>query len=205
MKTTLLKTLSILCVTFGLVTALPTPASAQSAEEIMKRAKEIKDLKDLLNNADATVRIAALEAMLSSEDFATRELGYSAGFSSIDDAMRAVTLRKKLSEVSELTINLLIPEESEEEYKGYLERFGKSRTLRIRNFNLDNGNFGAYFRHYRESSEGTGSVSGLRLDATQDDCFLGASLNDESVLEGTFTCSEREYRGVTVPVKIHVF
>ncbi|RUO61799.1 hypothetical protein [Pseudidiomarina insulisalsae] len=203
MKTTALKTLSLICVSFGLMTAVPNSASAQSAEEIMKRAKEIKEFKDMLNHADETVRLAALDAMLSSKDLAMRELAYSAGFASVDDTMRAIALRKKIAETGELNIELSITADDEKQFKSYISNFGKNRTLRVQNYSINNGNFNARFiRYENHQSAGQGSISGLRLDASQDNCYISTTLNDESVLEGTLTC--RGYKDASVPIKINV-
>jgi len=89
--------------------------SQSLVEQIKARAGEINELKALLNNPDSSVRIAAIDVMQNSDDIAMREMGFSAGINSSDEAVVAITVRNKFKEIKNFNIQLKLPADSSEE------------------------------------------------------------------------------------------
>jgi len=77
-----------------------------TAELVRESAQRIKEYQRLLNDPDPTVRLAALDLMINSDDAVTRETGFEAGFSSADRLMRSLTLRAKILSSKECVIEI---------------------------------------------------------------------------------------------------
>ncbi|HRP36055.1 MAG TPA: hypothetical protein PLI48_09255, partial [Gammaproteobacteria bacterium] len=71
-----------------LALAVAAEGWAQSAAEIIEqaraRARQVEEIKQVLNDPDQNVRLAAFEAMVGSDDSLMRELALDAGINSTD-------------------------------------------------------------------------------------------------------------------------
>jgi hypothetical protein len=187
MKTTiLLCRWSILLST--LVAASFSVAAGISAEQlkqrIQARSKQIAEFRALLNDPDQAVRLAALDEMLSADDVAMRELAFGLCFESADAAMRAICLRKKIADLN--IINVEFPQRAKrsDDQAKVLKEWGGMYTFGIEKFDPKTGHFvttGVY-------RQGSGQVSGIRLDFRQQYCSGSFTLGDGAVLEGELGC-----------------
>lgn len=158
--------------------------------QIKARSEKTKQFRDLLNDPDQTTRLAALDVMLKSDDLAMRELAFSVGFSSADDAMRSVCLKNKFNYLKTLPIKLTAREKATENEKKTLERFGSSYPLDIKEYDVNTGT-----TKFTSRSDAIGQVSGTGFEFKDGICNGRFVLGDEPVLTGELACTS-SYEGV---------
>lgn len=191
----LLKLLSI--TTTAIVLAMPSAVMAETIDfaAIQAQAAQIKQANELLNNPDPNLRLAALEAMLSSDNLAMREAAYTAGFASASDTIRAVTARKRFSELTTLVFELSLPENATEDQKKQFNKWAGKFDVQVLKYDEASGTFELVTD---STYKGSGNVSGIRLNFALRAGFSGKlSLNDESVYVGSVN-----YKDVSLPAKL---
>lgn len=163
----------------------PAPATP---ERIKQRAQSIRDLKLLLVDAEATVRLSALDTMLNACDVAAREVAYEAGFASGEQSLRALAFKHKLLTLPQFIAEILPPDSPTAEQTA-LVNCCLRLPIRIDKRNLATGEF--------NSHSTSGVVSGLDLAVTYSDLVLRLRLQDAAVAEGTLSRA-----GTSVPVRL---
>lgn len=153
----------------------PGPATP---ERIKQRAQAIRDLKGLLADADATVRLSALDTMLNACDVAAREVAYEAGFASGDQSLRALAFKHKLLSLSQFIAEVLPPEDPTTDQLA-LMKCCLRMPIQIDKRNMATGEFSSHAT--------SGAVSGLDLAVTYSDLVLRLRLQDAAVAEGTLS------------------
>lgn len=172
--------------------------SQPSAEELMAQAKEraarIAEYRDILNNPDQNVRLAALDIMLQSDDPVMREVAYKQGFISADDTMRAVALRNRLNDLREFTFQLSLTDSpTEVEKQAIVEEFQGIYGIQIREYDVNSGKVVKFNDYHQNSGQVSGISLVLNFEAKR--CRGDFTLGDGPVLEGTITCSNKRYAG----------
>ena len=122
-----------------LALAVATDGWAQSAAEIIEqaraRARQVEEIKQVLNDPDQNVRLAAFEAMVGSDDSLMRELALDAGLNSTDQVLRGMALRHAVLGLAQLTITLAVdtaaPKVIQDSSRAFLEKNGSSYTMTI--------------------------------------------------------------------------
>lgn len=122
-----------------LALTLAADAWAQSAAEIIEqaraRARQVEEIKQVLNDPDQNVRLAAFEAMVGSDDSLMRELALDAGLNSTDQVLRGMALRQAVLGLSQLTITLAVdtsaPKAIQDSSREFLEKNGSSYVMAI--------------------------------------------------------------------------
>lgn len=112
---------------------------AQSAAEIIEqaraRARQVEEIKQVLNDPDQNVRLAAFEAMVGSDDSLMRELALDAGLNSTDEVLRGMALRQAVLGLAQLTITLAVdtaaPKAIQDSSREFLEKNGNSYVMAI--------------------------------------------------------------------------
>jgi len=153
-------------------------------QQIQERSEKINEFRALLNDPDQTVRLAALDVMLKSDDIAMRELAYGVGFNSADEAMRAVCLNNKIAGQQMISIKISEISSPSDTQKKALESWGGVYTFDLKSFDEKTGQFttrGSY-------RNGTGQLNGTRIEFTQPLCSGAFKLTDGAVLEGELGC-----------------
>lgn len=84
-------------------------AASPSADQIRERAARIKELRGLLNDADANLRLAAFDEMVKSCDVAMQDVAFEVAFNSAEQGMRSLALRQRLVRLNSLTLELAHP------------------------------------------------------------------------------------------------
>ncbi len=181
----------------ALLSATATSVSANSIEEIKKRAAEINELKALIQSADPALRLAAIDTMQNSEDLAMRELAFSAGVNASDESVVALTIRNKFSEIDSFVVSFSETPENENAKKVY-DDFGGRLMVRISNYNKDKGVFKN--NSHKHSSSKVSTISGLNLFLETVYCQGEFKLGDSLVYEGTITCEKQQF-----PATISIF
>lgn len=168
-----------------LTTALTSTVYAASVEEIKKRAAEINELKSLVNDADSAMRLAAIDTMQISEDLAMKEMAFSAGFNSSDEAVVALTIRNRFSEIDNFLVVLVKPEEDGKPQDKYKE-YGGQVMMKILGYDKSKGTL-TTIDHFNNSKRQT-TISGTNLFVESNYCQGGFSLADDLVYRGNITC-----------------
>jgi hypothetical protein len=154
-------------------------------QQIQQRSGKIQEFRALLNDPDQTVRLAALDVMLKSDDIAMRELAYGMGFNSADQAMRAVCLKNKFADqkmISIMITDISSPSDSE---KKALDAWGGIYSFDVKSFDEKTGQFtsaGTY-------RKGTGQLNGTRMEFSQPYCNGAFTLGDGAVMTGELGCT----------------
>lgn len=186
----------------ALVTALSCSSAAYALDlqAIQQKAAKINEAKGLLNNPDPTVRLAVIEAMIESDDLAMRELGYQAGFANDDDAVRAITLRKRFKELKNLRLELELPEKATEPQQKMFANPNYSGAYIVNVYKYDETT-GQFFTNSGNTSPSyTATLNGIYLTGSNGSTNFKLKLNDESVFEGSI--SQTNQSGWTLPAKL---
>ena len=159
-------------------------------EAIRERAKTIQALKDMLKDADATIRLSALESMLSSCSPSLREVGYDAAFGSGDQALRALALKYKVLTMPQIIVELIPPENPTKDQDGLIKAFGLKHPVHVGQTDIATGTF---------SPQGNiiGTVNGLELRIQDYAMTTRMRLGEGAILIGTVS-----HGAVSVPAKI---
>ncbi len=181
-----------LCLLLVLMSPTSQQAFAETSAEQLKqriqaRSQRIAEFRALLNDPDQTVRLAALDEMLGSDDVAMRELAFGVCFNSADQAMRAICLRRKFADLG--TINVEFPGTAGQEWSAsqlkVLQEWGGTYTFSVTGFDPKTGRFKT-IGTYRN---GKGQLSGTRLTFKHPYCAGSFALGDGAVLEGELGCT----------------
>ena len=192
----MIKSKKCLTVLFSLLAlSLSVQAEMSTAELIKKsqaRAKEIKELKALLNSPDQVTRLTILEAMLSSGDITTRELAFAQGFASADDTMRALTLKHKFKNLEWINVSI---DYKRAEGKAGLDaaknRMGSLFKIPIRKYDIKTGKFE------------NGKVSGIRVDFSPSYFSGSLILTEGSLMKGKAVNTYSSPIPVDIELAIH--
>lgn len=141
--------------------ALAQASPSEIIDQARARARHIEEIKQVLSDPDQNVRLAAFEAMVTSDDPLMRELALDAGLASTDRVLRGLALRHAVLGLAQLTITLAVddsaPKPVQERTRDHLEKSGNSYVAPIdpKGSDLTNGAFHSGNAKYR------GNVSGL--------------------------------------------
>ena len=179
------RVLFVSCALLALSGIAVAETSAEALKrQIQERSAKIKEFRALLNDPDQTVRLAALDVMLKSEDLAMRELAYGVGFSSADDAMRAVCLRNKLADLTTVAIKIADISSATDQQKKALTDWGGVYTFELKSYDEKSGQFataGSY-------KKGKGQVTGTGIEFAQNYCTGSFTLGEGAELVGELGC-----------------
>ncbi|MEQ8859936.1 MAG: hypothetical protein RIC56_14935 [Pseudomonadales bacterium] len=187
-------TLQIGLFTLAMALGLDAIAAQTSAAEIIEqaraRARQIDEIKQVLNDPDQTVRLAAFEAMVGSGDPLMRELALDAGFASSDEVLRGQALKHAILGLEQLSITLspdpAAPQAVQQRVQNYLEKTGASFILNIDTKDVDLGK-GAF--HQAGNASRNGNVSGLVVTFDYQYHTGELHLTDDNTLAGTINYS----------------
>ncbi|MFX3658242.1 MAG: hypothetical protein ACN6I7_03710 [bacterium] len=175
----------------ALLPVLAVDAIAQTSvtdviEQARARARQIEEVKQVLNDPDQNVRLAAFEAMVGSSDALMRELALDAGLASTDQVLRGLALKHVVLGLEQLTITLTTdtaaPGPSQERARAYLEKTGPSLQLEIDTKKTD---FGRGMFHQPGNTSRSGNVSGLVVTFNYGYHTGELHLQDDNTLAGT--------------------
>ena len=154
-------------------------------QQIQERSGKIQEFRALLNDPDQTVRLAALDVMLKSDDIAMRELAYGMGFNSADEAMRAVSLKNKFADQQMISVKISAIASPSDSQKKALGDWGGIYSFNVKGFDDKTGQFttaGSY-------RKGTGQLNGTRMEFSQNYCNGTFQLGDGAMLAGELGCT----------------
>ena len=166
--------------------SLPPAAHAQgTAAEILERARgqarDIEELRKVLNGPDQNMRLATFDAMVKSGDEALRLIAYETGLASADSVLRAMAFKALLLSQNNLHLTLTpdpaAPKPIQEASADYLVKNGSGLMVPIDGRNAEAGTF--------KSSYWQGQVSGTELVFNYSSRITGTmSLQDDNAVAG---------------------
>lgn len=170
------------------LSALSIPAVVQAqgtAAEILERARgqarEIEELRKVLNGPDQNLRLATFDAMVKSGDEALRLIAYETGLVSADSLLRAMAFKALLLSQNNLHLTLApdpaAPKAIQEASTEYLVKNGSGLVVPIDGRNAEAGTF--------KSGHWQGQVSGTELVFSYSSRIAGTmSLRDDNAIAG---------------------
>jgi hypothetical protein len=181
----------LLVAVFGITAS----AAAQTSVEQIKRSTEersqdIAEYRALFTDPDPSVRLAALDMGLKSDDVALREIAYEVGLKSSDEAMRAVALKGRISDLATIVIKFGPRDEATDREKRAVARWGGTYAFGIANFDEKTGRFEttAGTDTTRRKPTGNGQVAGTAPSFSTKSCNGTFQLGDRGLLRGTLGC-----------------
>ena len=166
--------------------SIPSLAHAQgTAAEILERARgqarDIEELRKVLNGPDQNMRLATFDAMVKSGDEALRLIAYETGLASADSVMRAMAFKALVLSQNNLHLTLTpdpsAPKPTQEASADYLVKNGSGLVVPIDGRNAEAGTF--------KSSYWQGQVSGTELLFNYSNQISGTmSLQDDNAVAG---------------------
>lgn len=166
--------------------SIPPLAHAQgTAAEILERARgqarDIEELRKVLNGPDQNMRLATFDAMVKSGDEALRLIAYETGLASADSVMRAMAFKALVLSQNNLHLTLTpdpsAPKSTQEASADYLVKNGSGLVVPIDGRNAEAGTF--------KSSYWQGQVSGTELVFNYSNQISGTmSLQDDNAVAG---------------------
>jgi len=165
----------------------PTVAEAQSVaakilEKARGQAREIEELRKILNGPDQNMRLATFDAMVKSGDETLKQIAYETGLMSADSVMRAMAFKAVVMNLDNLHLTLTpdttAPKKVQEASASWLERFGNGYVVPMKKKEIEAGTF--------EYGGLEGQVSGLELVFKRGNSDNGSlTLTDDNALAGT--------------------
>ena len=166
--------------------SIPSLAHAQgTAAEILERARgqarDIEELRKVLNGPDQNMRLATFDAMVKSGDEALRLIAYEAGLASADSVMRAMAFKALVLSQNNLHLTLTpdpsAPKPTQEASVDYLVKNGSGLVVPIDSRNPESGSF--------KANNWQGQVSGTELVFSYGSRANGTmSLHDDNAIAG---------------------
>ena len=161
--------------------------AAALKQKIQQRSQTIQEFRALLNDPDQTVRLAALDAMLKSDDIAMRELAYGICFNSADQTMRVVCLKNRFADLRTVAVTIGDIDDPTEKQQEALADWGGLYDFEIKDYDEKTGQFtisgeSAYY-------QGKGQIVGTGVAFSQKVCDGSFRLADGGVLVGELNCT----------------
>lgn len=187
----------------GLLVGASFSCGAQTAAEVLERARaearEIEDLKKALNGPDQNLRVAAFQAMATSDQPHFREVAMDFGLASADATIRGLTLKTLIDNAKTLVIELKPDPESAAEVqaqaKTRIETKGSTLPMELTP-QKDARGYAIAVPTYRGSAEVAGTEFRFRTSG-----WAGAlTLRDDALLEGPVTLGKLRFVGA---VRLH--
>lgn len=171
----------------------PPPAFAQSTaaqilEQARTHAREIEDLRKVLNGPDQNMRLAVFDAMVKSGDEALRLLAYETGLASADSVLRAMAFKALVMRQNNIHVALTVdpsaPKPMQEASAQYLNKNSASLVVPMESKNLETGSFTSEREEWKGQVSGTEFMFSFRSPHSSVR-FAGAmTLRDDNTLSG---------------------
>ncbi len=164
----------------------PSTASAQSdaakiLEKSRAKAREMEELRKILNGPDQNMRLATFDVMLKSGDEALRLIAYEAGLASADSIMREMAFKAIMASMDNLHLTLTLdpsaPKALQDAAANLLSKSGNAFVVPMNNKDMEPGKFNTGY--------GVGQISGLVVVFMYKGHSGSMRLQDDNSLSGT--------------------
>ena len=189
--------------TLGLL-AIDNPVNAQTSaaemlEQARARAREMEELKAVLNGPDQNMRLASFDIMVNSGDEAMRQIAIDAGLASADSLMQAMAFKEVILSLDRIVLTLEIDKSQSAEMQAQAQKIldlkGKTYVIPIIGTDRKTGVF-------KIKSSYTGQVTGTMVSFKVSYDGGTLSLVDETTMKGPVTISSSGYGGFIASAKI---
>lgn len=171
------------------VPAIAQPSAAEMLEQARTRAREIEDLKAVLNGPDQNMRLAAFDIMINSGDGAMRQLAIDIGLASADSLLQGMAFKEAILSLTQITMAIEIdttqPETVQQKAQAILNASGSTYTLMITDRDKAAGTF--------KMKQYSGQVSGTVMNFKNSYDTGTLSLADETTITGSVTLYKGGY------------
>lgn len=177
--------LAALVLTGALAMLAPVTADAQSTaakilEKARGQAREIEELRKILNGPDQNMRLATFDAMVKSGDEALRLIAYETGLASADSVMRVMAFKALLMSFDKLHLTLTpdpsAPKKLQEASAAHIAERGNGFIVHLQGKNVEAGTYA--------SRNAGGQISGLEFVFTDGGDAGSMTLRDDNALAG---------------------
>lgn len=198
------KTLPLSLATLVLFVALATPVPALESADDLKasidaRAMEIKKFHVLLESNDQATRLAALDALLASDDLALEGDRTHGLVFARKGGLVGELPKRKVGEMKNLVVDVGTGKNPTEKEKKVLASWGGTYAFEIKSFDEKTGTFESTdYEH-----NGKGQVSGTTLSFAHRFCNGTFSLGDGAVLTGILGCESKWEGRFTGKITLH--
>lgn len=193
----------------GMVSFSP-PVAAQSnsadvLEQARAKAREMEELKSVLNGPDQNMRLSVFDIMVNSGDEAMRQVAIDTGLASTDSLMQAMALKEAIFSLDRIVFTLEVDSsqsvELQNQAKKFLETQGDTFTIAV--FKPD-PKTGVFKTARAANAPQNGQVHGTMVTIDSPRSKGNFSLIDDSTLQGPmiFTVGSRDSAGFIATAKI---
>lgn len=160
--------------------AVLSNAAAQSLEEIKERARALEEYKSLIKeDADPTLRLAAIEHGLKSKDDLMRRAAFDATLDSDNADLVFLGLRHLFKQRTQMTMELTLPDEPTKAQQNTFNRYAQTTFSKLDV--LENGEIS-----FSGGYKGAFITKGFILN--WGNCNLKIASVSKEVLSGTYAC-----------------
>lgn len=164
-------------------------SAAEMLEQARARARDMEELKKVLNGPDQNMRLASFDIMVNSGDNAMREIAIDLGLASTDSLMQAMAFKEAIMGLDSIVMNLEIDSSQPKEIQDIAEKFLSSKgnvyTVHITGRDKANGTF--------DIKRNKGQVSGTSVNFTEGYNSGTLQMVDESTMRGAVRVYEGGY------------
>ena len=155
-------------------------SAAEMLEQARARAREMEELKAVLNGPDQNMRLASFDVMVGSGDEAMRQIAIDTGLASTDPLMQGMALKEAVLGLDRIVMTLEIdpgqPETGKTKAQAYMNSNGNTYTLQITARDRKTGVF--------KMKTNTGQVTGTMITFKNGHDEGSLRLVDETTLKG---------------------
>ena len=195
--------IAIVCVFAGLLSgsnvAVAQTSAAEMLEQARARAREMEELKAVLNGPDQNMRLASFDIMVNSGDEAMRQIAIDTGLASADTLMQAMAFKEAVLSLNRIVMSLEIdksqPADIQAQAQKMLDANGNAYELPIVESDKKTGIFKIY-------TNNKGQVSGLELTFKYSYDIGKLSLVDETTIKGPVRIYKGGYGNFIATAKI---
>jgi hypothetical protein len=159
-------------------------SAAEMLEQARSRARDMEEMKKVLNGPDQNMRLATFDIMINSDDEAMREVAIDAGLASTDAVMQAMAFKEAILSLKRLILNLEIdPNQAEKTNKAaenYVASNGNTFVIDIAKVDKKAGTFTLRANH-------EGAVNGTLMNFRYGYNTGSLALQDDATVKGTVT------------------
>jgi hypothetical protein len=137
-----------LAVPLGLLPVANVEAQSTAAKILEKargQAREIEELRKILNGPDQNMRLATFDAMIKSGDETLKQIAYETGLMSADSVMRAMAFKALLMSLDNLHLTLVAdttaPKPIQEKSAAHIAKNGNAYIVPMKQKDVEAGSF----------------------------------------------------------------
>lgn len=195
--------IAIVCLSAGLFAgsnvAVAQTSAAEMLEQARARAREMEQLKAVLNGPDQNMRLASFDIMVNSGDEAMRQIAIDTGLASADTLMQAMAFKESVLSLNRIVMSLEIddsqPAEIQAKSQAILNANGNAYEFPIAESDKKTGIF-------KIDSRYKGQVTGLELTFKYSYDGGRLSIVDETTMKGPIRIHKGGYGNFIATAKI---